>query len=153
MNGSAETEAVTSAVLAHPDPTVREALRDLMTQGLGMQVVGEAGDAATLRSHVEAVQPDLVLVAWRLVAENATTVLAELRARSDVGRVVVLGPRPDMRQAALAAGADAYVSLVDAPDVVATVLLTSANAPDDPITPRRPGAAGGEKTQEPRGTS
>jgi DNA-binding NarL/FixJ family response regulator len=122
MNGSLHTSGATRAVLAHADPTVREALRDLTMQGLGMEVVGEAGDQATLRDQVGALRPDLVIVAWQLVTADPAGALRELRHTHDEARVVVLGPRPDKRQAALAAGADAYISMVDAPDVVAAAL-------------------------------
>jgi len=124
MIQGSDTESATRVVLAHADPTVRQALRDLTTQGLGMQVVGEAGDAATLRAQVEAGRPDLVIVAWRLVAADAAAALTELGSLWDAARFVVLGPRPDKGQAALAAGADAYISMVDAPDVVAATLKT-----------------------------
>ena len=124
MNGSPHTTGTTRAVLAHADPTVREALRDLIVQGLGMNVVGEAGDQAMLQEQVIALRPDLVIVAWKLVADDAAAALGDLRdARADA-RVIVLGPRPDKRHAALAAGADAYISMVDAPDVVAAALKT-----------------------------
>jgi DNA-binding NarL/FixJ family response regulator len=131
MNQGPATKRATRVILAHADPTVRRALRDLTTQSLGMQVVGEAGDAVTLLAHAETQRPDLVIVAWNLVGPDAAGAVAGLRAPLDGARIVVLGPRPDKAQAALAAGADAYISLVDAPDVVAATL----------------------KTQEPRGLS
>ena len=124
MNGSLDTSGATRAILAHAEPTVRKALRDLVVQGLGMKVVGEAGDQATLRAQVGALRPDLIIVAWKLVAPDAAATLGDLRGAHDDARVVVLGPRPDKRHAALAAGADAYISMVDAPDVVAAALET-----------------------------
>jgi DNA-binding NarL/FixJ family response regulator len=124
MNGSLHTTGATRAILAHADPTVREALRDLIVQGLGMEVVGEAGDQAMLRDQVRSLRPELIIVAWKLLAGDAAATLSDLRGAHDEARVVVLGPRPDRRQAALAAGADAYISMVDAPDVVAAALKT-----------------------------
>ncbi len=129
------------AVLADREPTVRGALRALATQGLGMQVVGEADDDAALQLQVQALRPDLVIVAWSLVGAHAEAALAALRRSSEGLRIVVLGLRPETRREALGAGADAYISMVDAPDVVARVLQTC---------PRR---ASGEKTNEPGGTS
>jgi DNA-binding NarL/FixJ family response regulator len=76
-------------VLAEGQATVRDALRILVTQGLGMQVVDEARTLQTLQRQV---------------------------------RVVVVGLRPEMRPAALAAGADDFFSKVDAPEVVVGVL-------------------------------
>jgi len=108
-------------VLAEGQATVRDALRILVTQGLGMQVVGEAKTLQTLQSQVRAHRPDLAIVDWDLLAQSAS-VLAGLRASSPGLRIVVVGLRPGMRPAALAAGADGFVSKVDAPDVVVGVL-------------------------------
>ena len=108
-------------VLAEGQPTVRDALRDLMTHGLGMQVVGEARTLQTLQRQVQAHRPDIVIVDWDLLAQSAS-VLAGLRACSPGLRVVVIGRRPEMRPAALAAGADGYFSKVDAPEIVVGVL-------------------------------
>jgi DNA-binding NarL/FixJ family response regulator len=124
MNGSLHTTGATRAILAHTDPTVREALRDLIVQGLGMQVVGEAGDRATIQEQVIALRPDLVIIAWTLLTGDAAAAVCDLRGRRNDVRIVVLGPRPEKRQAALTAGADAYISMVDAPDVVAAALTT-----------------------------
>ena len=109
------------AILAEGQPAVRHALRDLVTQGLGMQVVGEARTLQTLQHQVRAQRPDLAIVDWDLLAQSAT-VIGGLRACSPGLRIVVIGLRPEMRPAALAAGADGFVSKVDAPDVVVGVL-------------------------------
>jgi len=108
-------------VLAEGQLTVRDALRDLVTDGLGMQVVGEAGTLQTLQRQLQALRPDLAIVDWDLLAQSAS-VLAGLRACSPGLRVVVMGLRPEMHPAALAAGADGFFSKVDAPDVVVGVL-------------------------------
>jgi DNA-binding NarL/FixJ family response regulator len=108
-------------VLADGQPTVRDALRILVTQGLGMQVIDEAGTLQTLQRQVRAHRPDLVIVDWDLLAQS-TSVLTGLRACSPGLRIVVIGLHPQMRPAALAAGADGFVSKVDAPDVVVGVL-------------------------------
>jgi DNA-binding NarL/FixJ family response regulator len=108
-------------VLAEGQPTVRDALRILVTQGLGMNVVGEAGTLQTLQRQVRVHRPDLAIVDWDLLARSAS-VLAGLRACSPGLRIVVIGLRPGMRPAALAAGADGFVSKMDAPDVVACAL-------------------------------
>ena len=70
-----------------------------------------------MRAH----RPDLAIVDWDLLAQSAS-VLAGLRACSPGLRVVVIGLRPEMRPAALAAGADGFFSKVDAPEVVVGVL-------------------------------
>jgi two-component system, NarL family, response regulator NreC len=115
------------AVLAEGQPTVRDALRILVTQGLGMQVVDEAGTLQALERQVRAHRPDLAIVDWDTLAQSAS-VLEGLRACSPGLRVVVIGLRPEMRLAALAAGADGFFSKVDAPEVVVGVLQACPKA-------------------------
>jgi DNA-binding NarL/FixJ family response regulator len=110
------------AIIADGEPTVRYALRDLLTQGLDMQVVGEADAALALQREVQQHKPDLVIVAWNLVVTDAKSVLAGLRDSSPGLRVVVLGLRPETRHVALKAGADEFISKVDAPEFVVRVL-------------------------------
>jgi two-component system response regulator NreC len=121
MGATGEQQSRTRTVLADGQPTVRDALRILVTQGLGMHVVDEAGTLQTLQRQVRAHRPDLAIVDWDLLAQSAS-VLAGLRACSPGLRIVVIGLRPEMRPAALAAGADGFVSKVDAPDDVVGVL-------------------------------
>jgi len=86
-----------------------------------MQLVGEADTGGGLQRLVELHHPDLAIVAWDFVAHD-DAVLSALRVASPGLRVVVIGLRPEMRRAALAAGADAFISKVDAPDVVIDAL-------------------------------
>jgi DNA-binding NarL/FixJ family response regulator len=127
MRATGEQHQGTRTVLADRQPTVRDALRILVTQGLGMQVVDEAGTLQTLQRQVRAHRPDLAIVDWDLLARS-TSALAGLRACSPGLRIVVVGLHPEMRPAALAAGADGFVSKVDAPDVVVGVLKPCAQA-------------------------
>ena len=113
-------------VLADGEPTVRRALRTLVTQGLDMQVVGEADTAPDLQSQVRLHEPDLVIVAWNLLVTQAESVLQALRSSSRGLRIVVLGLRPETRQTALTAGADGFISMVDAPEVVIRALQSAA---------------------------
>jgi DNA-binding NarL/FixJ family response regulator len=123
MNESpAERERDVRTIVADKERNVRQALAALSAQGLGMQVVGEADCALSLQREVRLRHADLVIVAWDLVAASPVTSLAALRDASAGLRVVVLGLRPEARDDALAAGADGYISMVDAPDVVARVL-------------------------------
>lgn len=110
------------AVLADGEPTVRSALRVLLTQDLDMQVVGEVDTVAALLGQVELHKPGLLVVAWNLVAANASAELPALRRASPGLLIVVLGLRPETRRVALAAGADGFISKVDAPEEAIRVL-------------------------------
>ena len=111
--------------------------------------------SVALQRQVQSLRPDLVIVAWTLVVTHAEAALEALRASSRGVRIVVLGLRPETRTEALAAGADAYISMVDAPDVVAGVLQTcpDGHEPDDTTTQQRPADASDEKTNTPGGLS
>jgi DNA-binding NarL/FixJ family response regulator len=122
MESAHDNASGTRAILADADVTVRKALRDLSMQALGMDVVAEVADAPSLEHQVRRLKPDLVIVGWRMLSPRAAAVLRTLRASCDGARIVVLGPRPDTRREALAAGADAYICMVDAPATVAGIL-------------------------------
>jgi DNA-binding NarL/FixJ family response regulator len=127
MGATGEQQSCTRTVLADGQAAVRDALRILVTQGLGMNVVDEAGTLQALQRQVRAHRPDLAIVDWDLVARSAS-VLAGLRACSPGLRIVVVGLRPGMRPAVLAAGADGFFSKVDAPEVVVGVLQACPKA-------------------------
>jgi two-component system, NarL family, response regulator DesR len=109
-------------ILADSEPAVRRALRLLLTQDLDIEVVAEVDTSELLQRQVRQHQPDLLVVAWNLVAARAAATLAGLRRSCPGLRVVVLGLRPETREPALAAGADSFASKVDAPDQVLRAL-------------------------------
>jgi DNA-binding NarL/FixJ family response regulator len=122
MKQSTQSPSATRSILADGEPAVRNALATLMTQGLGMQVVAEADTGEALLRLARRHRPDLAVVAWNLVAPHGGAALAALHEAAPGLRVVVLGLRPETRAAALAAGADGFISKVDAPEVVVGVL-------------------------------
>ena len=103
---------------------VRSALRLLLEQEPGLRVVGEAAETESLLAQAEATQPDLMLLDWELpnlVGVNSSTgsgsrLLAALRARCPRLVVIALSGRLEARQAAMTAGADAFVSKGDPPE-------------------------------------
>jgi len=110
-------------LLVDDQSEIRSALRLLLEQENGMTVVGEVAKAEDLLSQVEATQPDLALLDWELPGlqdadpptrfASAQRLLSELRARCPRLLVIALSGRPEARQVALAAGADAFVSKGD----------------------------------------
>jgi len=107
---------------------VRSALR-LLLLGLNMQVVGEAADWSTTLAQAPATHPDMLVVHWGLLPTGAGAALAELRVACPAVRVVVLSSQLGVRQAALAAGVDAFISIGEAPDRVAERLRAAVGAP------------------------
>jgi len=108
---------------------VRLALRKLLKHRLNLQVVGEAVDTRSLWLELETACPDLVLVDWSVLGPRPAEMLPALRARYPHLRVIVMSGKPEARQAALAAGADAFVSKTDPPDQLLTALRTFCHDP------------------------
>ena len=103
-------------LLADDQPRVRFALRVLLEQQPGFEVVGKAADAQDLLVQVQATYPDLVLLGWELPGLAATDSLSALRGICPHLVVIALSGRPEARRAAMAAGADAFVSKADPPE-------------------------------------
>ncbi|GIL11822.1 MAG: hypothetical protein BroJett038_05420 [Chloroflexota bacterium] len=95
-------------LVADDQSDVRYALRTLLqlVKELHVEVVGEAADADTLLNEVASLEPDVLLVDWKLPGLRA---IAYLRALYPRLRIIVLSVRAEARQAALDAGADAFV--------------------------------------------
>jgi DNA-binding NarL/FixJ family response regulator len=100
-------------LVADSQPKVRQALRVLLEHQPGLEVVGEVADAADLLAQVKAVSPDIVLLHWRLRGWSAAGSLCGLREAVPDLAVIVLSGHPEVEEAALAAGADAFVSKTD----------------------------------------
>jgi DNA-binding NarL/FixJ family response regulator len=117
---------MTQVLLAAPQPDVRAALR-LLLLDLSMQVVGEAPDWSTTLTLAQEMEPDMLLVDWELIPMSSGHTLAQLRAACPAAVVIVLISQLDARQqAALSAGADAFISKGEMPDRVAARLRAAA---------------------------
>lgn len=108
----------------------RKALR-LMLLDLKMEIAGEAADWPTTLAKAPTSRTDLLLVDWDLLPSNPTSALGKLREACPAALVIVLISHLDARQqAALSAGADAFISKGEAPERVADRLrLAAASIP------------------------
>ncbi|MEJ2170326.1 MAG: response regulator [Desulfobacterales bacterium] len=113
-------------LLAAPQPDVRAALR-LLLLDLSMELVGEAPDWPTILALTQEVRPDMLLVDWELITVESGNTLTQLREACPAAVVIVLISHLDARQqAALSAGADAFISKGEMPDRVADRLRAAA---------------------------
>lgn len=118
---------MTRVLLAAPQPDVRAALHLLLLE-LDMGVVGEAADWPAALTQASGTQPDMLVVDWDLIPTD--TSLIELRASCPAAVVIVLISHLDAReQAALSAGADAFISKAEMPQRVAERLRAAAGSP------------------------
>ena len=118
--------------LADDQARVRSALRLLLEHEPGLRVVGETDKVDGLLAQLKAVKPDLILLDWELPDPSVAyaspdpgrRILSVLRSHYPYLQVIALSGRPEARQAALAAGADAFVSKGDPPERLLSTLRT-----------------------------
>jgi DNA-binding NarL/FixJ family response regulator len=106
----------------------RSALR-LVLLDLKMEVVGEAADWATTLAQAPISRTDMLLIDWDLLPNSPTEALEVLRKACPAALVIILISHLDARQqAALSAGADAFISKGETPDRVAERLRIAATS-------------------------
>ncbi len=120
---------MTRVYLADAQREERSALR-LLLLDLNMEVVGEAGDWPSTLAQAPATNLDMLLVDWDLLPiDLGIQSLAELRLACPSAILVVLISHLDARhQAALSAGADAFISKGETPERVADRLRAAAES-------------------------
>jgi DNA-binding NarL/FixJ family response regulator len=117
---------MTRVFLADAKPDERSALRLLLVD-LKMEVAGEASDWATTLAQAPASRIDMLLVDWDLLPIAQHTALENLRKACPAALVIILISHLDARhQAAVSAGADAFISKGEMPERVAEHLRTVA---------------------------
>ena len=119
-------ECMTRVFLADALTEERAALR-LMLLDLNMEIAGEAADWPTTIAQAPISRTDMLLVDWDLLPVAPVAALDELRKACPEALVIVLISHLDARQqAALSAGADAFISKGETPERVAERLRTVA---------------------------
>jgi DNA-binding NarL/FixJ family response regulator len=92
-------------------PAVREALRWALEDEVDLPIVGEAGDGLEALELAHSLAPDLVILDIELPRLDGYGVARALKQASPAPLIVFLSVHTDVssRQAALAAGGDAFV--------------------------------------------
>jgi len=121
-------------LVADDESKVCSALRLLLEQELGLSVIGEVAGAAELLSQVTLTGPDLLLIDWELPGLTASD-LVTLRWQHPHLQIIALSGRPEARGAALAAGADAFVSKVSPPEFLLATIQSLVVCSDDGSRP------------------
>jgi DNA-binding NarL/FixJ family response regulator len=111
-------------LLADDHSHVRRALRVVIREEPGWAVVGEVSTAENLLPKALALEPDLIVIEWELAGQPVDQLLSALHKLNTRPWVIVLSRRPEARKAALAAGADDFISKADPPDQLLTALRT-----------------------------
>ncbi len=122
---------MTRVFLADGIQEERSSLR-LMLLDLNMVIAGEAADWPTTLAQAPISRTDMLLVDWDLLPSvEPTAALSKLRKACPEALVIVLISHLDARQqAALSAGADAFISKGEMPERVAERLqIVAASIP------------------------
>ncbi len=114
-------------LLADHHSKVRWALRTAIREEPGLVVVGEALEANTLLSQVQALRPDLIVLEWELPGRPVEEVLSTLHTLNNGCQVIILSRQPGCEPAALEAGADAFISKAASPEELLTALRALAS--------------------------
>lgn len=109
-------------LLAVGQNEIRSALKILLEEVVEFAMVGEATNAVDLLVLAKQVQPDLVLLDYKLPIPELVELLSVLRESHPKMKVVVLSVRSEVREPALEAGADAFFSKGDHPRKLLAVL-------------------------------
>jgi DNA-binding NarL/FixJ family response regulator len=117
-------------LVADTHSEVRWALRTVIGEEPGLTLAGEVSDYVQLVQQVRTLQPDVIVLEWELPDQPEGDLLAALGSTSHGSRVIVLSQQPEVRQAALAAGADAFVSKAGAPQELLAALRGLVQEPE-----------------------
>ena len=120
-------------LIADDQERVRFALRVLLAQQPGLQVVGEAASGEALLAQAGAIAADLALVDWELPRLAEAGGLPALHRSAPALQIVVLSSRPGVRQAALAMGGAAFVSKGEPPERLLTVIRRCGARPNQEV--------------------
>ena len=102
--------------IAEPDRDIRIGLEMLLDRESGMRVVGIAVRPEGLVRQVGALQPDIVLLDWQLIASAPESYIKNLNSLESRPHIIVLHVRPETYEDAKAAGADYFFSKDSPPD-------------------------------------
>ena len=132
MSSPVESASSTSrVVIADDNDGVRVLLRTLIEIDGRLRLVGEATDGRQALELVEAEQPDILLLDLSMPGLDGLQVLTELRRRQPTPRVLVYSgfSGPDIREAALRAGADDFLLKGVEPSEIVDRLARLASSP------------------------
>jgi DNA-binding NarL/FixJ family response regulator len=109
-------------IVADDQPEVRSALRLMLEEKPGNNIIAEASTSYELLWQVSAVNPDLLLLDWELPGTQPKELLSILLGLYPRLLVIALSSRPQAKQVALEAGAHNFVSKSDPPENLLSAL-------------------------------
>jgi DNA-binding NarL/FixJ family response regulator len=109
-------------LLADNRQEVRSALRLRLEEEPDFIIVGEVTKAGEILEQARSTCADVILIDCELIGPKASEVVPALHALCPQILIITLCSHPEMKQAALAAGADAFISKWDSPESLLTTI-------------------------------
>jgi len=109
-------------LLADDQWRIRSALRLMLEQQPGWQVVGETADAAGLLRMIVTKQPGLLFLDWELPGLPSDQLIRLLRYERPSLKIIAMSSRPEAERPALEAGVTAFLSKSEAPDRLQAII-------------------------------
>ncbi len=97
-------------LIADDQAEVRSALKVLLEQETGIEIIGEAEELEGLLEMAESDQPELILLDWELSGKSMNRIVPVLRQLVKGLHIIALSVRPEAARAAMEAGVDAFIS-------------------------------------------
>lgn len=114
-------------LLATKNSDLRLSIELLLSQELGVSIVGTASETEGLLALIESTNPDIVFVDWDLPGRPVAKLLSKKSISRKRTRFIVLCTRPEMKDQARQAGADVCLVKGDTPDELLTVFQQTRN--------------------------
>ena len=108
--------------IASADSTFRLALLLLLESEPGMVVIGMSDRSEGLATQVRASQPEALLLDDGLTKQATADLVGAVRHLEHPPKIIVLSIHPEVKEAILAAGADAFITKNVPPDELLPIL-------------------------------
>lgn len=108
--------------IACADERLRLALLLFLEQEPGIFVVGIIDRLPGLLIHLEAAQPDVLLMQWDIPIQSLEDLFADIHNMECPPKVILLSNKPEEREKILSAGADHFIAKDAPPDELLPIL-------------------------------
>ena len=96
--------------LAEGERHVLEALRLVLEQQAGFEIIGEARSAESLLANACKLSPDAILLDWNLPGSHPQRLIPALRECCPTAKLVALSVKPEHEKISIEYGLDGFIS-------------------------------------------
>ncbi|KAA0261148.1 MAG: DNA-binding response regulator [Chloroflexi bacterium] len=108
--------SIKKVFLAEGEKHVLEALRLVLEQQAGYEIVGEARSAESLLAHACKLSPDVILLDWNLPGFHPQRLIPTLRECCPSTKLAAISNKPEHEKPSHEFGMDGFISMQLSPD-------------------------------------